>query len=1010
MRTAILILFLLPTLAFSQNTTANDGGDLAFGGAGSEPGRFLEMRDLAFDRKGKLYVLDGARYDGKTKARIGNLRVQIFTEDGKLLSAIDLSDEATGANLGTKNDPQRIAVDDADNVYVTQPTAGLVQIFSPDGKFLRAIELPGAMAITAWNDKIVVLPSLRAVIQGKWTDVGGDKLVVLGAKGAIERTIPLQLDAPLKHALDLTVDRADNFYVQAEPNAIHAFSADGKKRRMLGGNPTTRIEDGSELLHTVAVDSKGNLYTYTWGNPGRVTRYDAGGKTITQRGGEFQWADPWSVHSAYTILAVDPKDRLWVGVTGVQNPDGPHYKKQRAVPAVVRAKADFFENPAGAVRQLPVRGIGFRSSLACSLPQNVGYEPNREVTMTYKVSAANRAVHHVVVDWHAYDAVKQPVGSGSFALDLEDGKERTQPFTFTPPRFGAYFVVAEARSQEGDLEAVGEHVGIAPHYDQLDRTLDAKGGWVDPARQMWTGLPLVRLHPAKDWDKFDQDLAACEKRGAIVIVQWVDNLKNHKPEDVARFAERFKGRIKYLEVCNEPNFSGNADQYFAVHKQVYEAAKKVDPKIEVMGPATVNMDLGWLRRLYELGLKDVTDIISLHDYEGHESISPEHWKWKLAEVRKIMDKYGDGKKPIWQTERAIAGVRGQDFMGLSQALRTTLHRDLLETLGIPGGHNAHYYLIQAGYSSVPSYVWSQNGPHPAALALRVRYALTGGASAMCAETLDFGPSGNDLYLGVRYESPGRNVVALRNLGTRPTPMRFTVKGNGKAMLFDAWGNSRPLPIKGDSVKVTLEQLPVYVSMEPKMRLIAPKLDFGKNLAADATFAYSSTFKGELAWLNNAMIETYHAGNPSGDTNGKRIWTGDLEGGPAKTPQTLEWTFRSPQKVSRVVVRGVRPDNAFCALLAYDLEYLDGADWKTLERIDHTIPTSRAAKTADAVGATWIDDTNFFVSEFAPVTATRMRLIVRNTSYGFLADERVRAWGNLIPQKLMLREIEAYGPR
>jgi hypothetical protein len=1000
----------LPTLAYSQNTTANDGGDLAFGGAGSAPGRFLEMRDLTFDRKGRLYVLDGARYDGKTKARIGNLRVQIFTDEGKLPRTIDLRDEATGAKLDTKNDPQRIAVDDADNVYVTQPIAGLVQTFGSDGKFLRAIELPGAMAITAWNDKIVVLPSLRAVIQGKWADVGGDRLVVLGPKGTIERTIPLQIETPLKHALDMTVDRADNFYIQAEPNAIYVFSAEGKKRRMLGGNPTTRIEDGSELLHTVAVDSKGNLYTYTWGNPGRVTRYDAGGKTITQRGGEFQWADPWSVHSAYTILAIDPKDRLWVGVTGVQNPAGPHYKTQRAVPAVVRAKADFFENPAGAVRTLPVRGIGFRSSLACSLPQNVGYEPNREVTMTYKVSAANRSVHHVTVDWHAYDADKQPVGNGSFAFDLEDGKESMKAFGFTPPRFGAYFVVAEAQSADGDLEAVGEHVGITPHYDNMDLPPGAKGGWVDPARQMWTGLPLVRLHPAKDWDKFDQELALCEKYGAVPLVQWIDNLKNHKPEDVARFIERFKGRIQYLEVCNEPNFSGNADQYFAVHKQVYEAAKKIDPKVEVMGPATVNMELGWLRRLYELGFKDVCDIVSLHDYEGHESISPEHWKWKLGEVRKIMNWYGDGKKPIWQTERAIAGVRGADFMGLSQAIRTTLHRDLLETLGIPGEHNAHYYLNQGGYSSVPSYVWSQNGPHPAALALRTRYALTTRGGRHFTEALDFGPNGNSLYLGAVYAGPKGSIISLRNLGTRPTPIRFAVEGQGAPILYDTWGNFRPLPVKDGSALVTLEQLPVYVSLTPGLHLAAPKLDFGKNLAAEATFAYSSTFKGEFAWLNNGVIETYHAGNPKGDTNGKRIWTGDLPGGPANSPQTLEWTFRSPQKVNRVVVRGVRPDNAFCALLAYDLQYRDGADWKTIERVDHVLPASMAAKTADAVGVTWVDDTNFYVNEFPPVAATRMRLVVRNTSYGFLADDRVRAWGNLIPQKLMLREIEAYGPR
>jgi hypothetical protein len=61
-----------------------------------------------------------------------------------------------------------------------------------------------------------------------------------------------------------------------------------------------------------------------------------------------------------------------------------------------------------------------------------------------------------------------------------------------------------------------------------------------------------------------------------------------------------------------------------------------------------------------------------------------------------MAQYGDANKPIWQTERAITGVRGGLFLGLSQAVRATLHRDLMETLGVPSEHNSLYYLNQSG--------------------------------------------------------------------------------------------------------------------------------------------------------------------------------------------------------------------------------------------------------------------------------------------------------------------------
>jgi hypothetical protein len=67
-----------------------------------------------------------------------------------------------------------------------------------------------------------------------------------------------------------------------------------------------------------------------------------------------------------------------------------------------------------------------------------------------------------------------------------------------------------------------------------------------------------------------------------------------------------------------------------------------------------------------------------------------------------------------------------------------------------------------------------------------------------------------------------------------------------------------------------------------------------------------------------------------------------------------------------------------------------------------MPASEEARTADAEAAIWMDDTNFFVHAFVPVTADRLRLVVHDTTHGFVPDDRARAWGNRIAQKLMLR--------
>jgi len=843
-------------LVAAQNTTANEGGDLSFGGPGSEAGKFLELRDMIFDARGTLYTLDGVRINDKTKESVGNLRVQKFDKTGKLLGTIDLRDAATGQTLGDKNNPHRIAADANGNVYITQPVTGQVQQFSADGKFVRAYDLPRASAITTvqtgGQERIAVVPSRREVVGGKWTWLDGDKIVILGANGAIESTIAL--DKKLENVMDVTADREGNFYIQAEPNAIYKFSPTGKWIKTFGGNPTTRNEDGSEVLHTVAVDTKGNVYTFTWGNPGKVTRFDADGKSVTQRDGQFKWADPWSIHSSYAILALDPEDRLWAGVTNRYAPDYVHLKTQRAVPAIVRTKADYFATPANAVRQTPLRMLGFKPDLRSTLPNNIAYEPKVAAPMEFSVGAANRFVQGVTVDWHAFDAFKNEVAKGRFDVPLTNGEAAKASFNFVPPRFGHYFVQTRILSGTEGMGALGEHIGVTPRYANMPVLAEgeSKGGWEDAARHAWTGLPNMRLHPGKSMDKLDEDLANTAKYGNTVLVQIVDDLKKFKPEETRAIMERFKGRIKYIEVCNEPNFSGSIEDYFKVHKQVYEIVKAVDPQVQIMGPATVNIDLNWIKRLYELGFKDVSDIIALHDYEGHESISPEHWAWKFGEVRKIMAQYGDANKPIWQTERAISGVRGNNYQGTVQAIRTTLHRDLLETLNIPTEHNNHYYLNQGGYSDVPTYVWSSNGPMPAALALRTRHGLTAAQNRRYAGKLDFGPSGNELFMGVRYGGADGETVSLRNLGTRTLPLEFDVQGAPAMEVIDAWGNAQPVRVQGGKAQLTLEQMPIYVRLPRGATLTAPKMDFGANLAQRARFNYSSTFKGDFGLLNTQL--------------------------------------------------------------------------------------------------------------------------------------------------------------
>lgn len=1000
--------------ARAQDTTSNETGDVAFGGPGSALGQFLELRDITFDARGNGYALDGVGFNNQTQRREGNLRVQKFDSSGSILGAFSVASAA----MGDRQDPQRVAALSDGTLFITQPQAGVVQVLAPDGRPRADIALPYAMAITAVGsgaeERIAVVASRREIVDGRWQWLGGDKIVILRPSGEVERFIPLE--QKLEGVQDITVDREGSFYIQAEPNAIYKFSSTGRKLRLWGGNLTTRNPDGSEVLHTVAVDSKLNVYTTTWGHPGLVTRFDADGSYVTQRAGQFKWADPWIVHSGYTPLAISPDDRLWAGVTHRYDSDYVHTAIQRAVPAVVRARTDFFDTSSQEVRRAPLRMLGFKPALACGLPYNIAYEAGRPIPMAVTVAPANRLVSEVTAQWRVYDVAKREIASGSALVPLRNGEGARSEFSFTPPRLGYYFVRCAFESNGQDMGVIGQHVGATLPFANMPVLAagESNGGLTDAPRQMWTGLPNMRIHPAKDPSRLgetDAEIALAEKYGATYFLQLVDSVKDVTPDFVRRIVSRYKGRVKYYEVCNEPNFTAGADGYFAAHKMAYQIIKEVDPQAQVMGPGTVNMDIGWLKRLYELGFKDVSDAVSLHDYEGHESITPEHWQYKLSQVRALMTSYGDAAKPIWQTERAIAGVRGNNFLGLSQAIRTTLHRDLLETLGVTSEHNNHFYLNQSGFSAVPTYVWSVDGPHPAALALRVRHALTSAMGRKYLGSLDFGATGNSYLMGTRYAGPDGETVALRNLGSRSMATDFDVRGTDALDVMDAWGNVSRVPVREGRASVSMEQMPVYVRLAPGQSLSPVRIDMGSSLAKRATWSYSAPFKGGFDLLTNGITETFHDGSPNGGPGGEKIWTGDLplDSDGTIIPQTLETDLGSVQIIDKIIVRGVRGDNQFCTLLDYDLEYFDGQGWRNIDSVRTSLPPSETAATADATHAIWTDDTNVFVHRFQPIVARRIRMIARRASFGFLPDQSqgARAWGVTIPPKLMLREFEVY---
>jgi DNA-binding beta-propeller fold protein YncE len=93
------------------------------GKAATDNKTFNRPTDIAFGKNGDFYVSDG----------YGNSRVVKFSKEGKYL--LDWGKRGTGP--GEFNTPHSVAVDTKGTVYVSDRENNRIQLFDPNGKFLR---------------------------------------------------------------------------------------------------------------------------------------------------------------------------------------------------------------------------------------------------------------------------------------------------------------------------------------------------------------------------------------------------------------------------------------------------------------------------------------------------------------------------------------------------------------------------------------------------------------------------------------------------------------------------------------------------------------------------------------------------------------------------------------------------------------------------------------------------------------------------------------------------------
>ncbi len=217
--------------------------------------------------------------------------------------------------------------------------------------------------------------------------------------------------------------------------------------------------------------------------------------------------------------------------------------------------------------------------------------------------------------------------------------------------------------------------------------LEIGAGW--PTFKFWGWRnfhgqwPKVEPQPGNwDFKQLDEDIALAEQKGVetLLVLAMTPTWASSRPREkgccmplgssaeskniglweryVRTVAERYKGRVLYYELWNEPNiwknFTGSVGALVELSATAYRVLKEVDPNIVVVSPSMapgsgpIRGGVGYLKRYLNKGGRDYADVIGYHFYAGPKK--PEAVLRQIIAVRELMDGNGLKDQELWNTE------------------------------------------------------------------------------------------------------------------------------------------------------------------------------------------------------------------------------------------------------------------------------------------------------------------------------------------------------------------------
>ncbi len=243
------------------------------------------------DSRGRIIVTDP-----------GAQGVHIFDPKQQKYKFVERKDKNDDAMLA----PQCVAVDDQDNIYVTDSESGKIFVFNSDGKYKRALgslkggegffKRPTGIAVDSAEQRIYLTDTLRDKIYV--LDMNGSVMKVFGQNGEKEGEFNYPTELRLS-GKDLIVVDAMNFRVQT-------LDRSGQFEYSIG-----KIGDSEGSMFRpkgIGVDSEGHVYVVD-GSLGMVQVFNREGQLLYYFGQDGTGFGDFRLPSG---LFIDREDRVFV--------------------------------------------------------------------------------------------------------------------------------------------------------------------------------------------------------------------------------------------------------------------------------------------------------------------------------------------------------------------------------------------------------------------------------------------------------------------------------------------------------------------------------------------------------------------------------------------------------------------------------------------------------------------------------------------------------------------------